>query len=174
MHDCYCCYYNLDVSNPTGSNTNLEVASSTGGQGGYSTNFTGGSTSVHENEIISAVLKLLVNRFVVSLPELKLHDNMQLYHDIKQFLTFLKGVHGGPYRVVALSGIIDVTPTVHKKDPFVLHTTRIIRHIPLKDLQSTTFDENKPQRKNIFKKRSTSSACGVVSIICNYFEYVLN
>ncbi|KAL5280592.1 unc-80 family protein [Megaselia abdita] len=151
----------LNVSRPSGSKTNMGVASSTGGQGGYATNFTGGSTSVHENEIISAVLKLLVSRFVVSLPDLKHHDNMQLYHDIKQFLTFLKGVHGGPYRIVALSGIIDVTPTVHKKDPFVLHTTRIIRHIPLKDLQSTTFDENKSQRKIYFKKRSTSSSCAI-------------
>lgn len=126
MHDCYCC---LDVTKPPGFKTNTGVVSSSGGQGGYATNFTGGSTSVHENEIISAVLKLLVSRFVVSLAELKHHDNMQLYHDIKQFLAFLKGVHGGPYRIVALSGIIDVTPTVHKKDPFVLHTTRIIRWV---------------------------------------------
>ncbi|XP_058983127.1 protein unc-80 homolog isoform X4 [Musca domestica] len=143
-------------------NTDLgNGVSSSGGQGGYSTNFSGGLSGGPEAQVIAAVFKPVVTRFVNASKELKSVENTSLYSDVRQFITYVKGAHGGPFRLVALSGILAVTPRPHKKGP-ASQTTRVIRHIPQADVaQSVQNDDNRSQRRLLLKKRSTSSACAV-------------
>ncbi|XP_037944678.1 protein unc-80 homolog isoform X2 [Teleopsis dalmanni] len=129
------------------------------GQGGYSTNFSGGLSGGPESQVIAAVFKPLVTRFVDASKDLKTAENTPLYSDVRQLVTYVKGAHGGPFRLVALSGILAVTPRPHKKGP-ISQTTRVIRHIPQAEIsQNITNDDNRSQRRFLLKKRSTSSAC---------------
>lgn len=109
--------------------------------------------------MIAAVFKTLVTRFVVAFKELKSNENIALYCDVRQLITYVKGAHGGPFRRAALSGIMAVTPRPNKKSPN-LQTTRVIRHLQPGETQFFQSDE-KNSRKILFKKRSTSSACPV-------------
>lgn len=110
-------------------NTDLgNGVSSSGGQGGYSTNFSGGLSGGPEAQVIAAVFKPLVTRFVNASKDLKTIENLALYGDVRQLVTYVKGAHGGPFRLVALSGILAVTPRPHKKGP-PAQTTRVIRYI---------------------------------------------
>ncbi|XP_067617924.1 protein unc-80 homolog isoform X6 [Eurosta solidaginis] len=141
-------------------NVNTDTSPS-GGQGGYSTNFSGGLSGGPESIVIAAVFQPLVTRFVEAAKELKTPEYATLYSDIRQLMTYVKGAHGGPFRLVALSGILAVTPRPHKKGP-TAQTTRVIRHIPQAEVaQSIPNDDNRPQRRLLLKKRSTSSACAV-------------
>lgn len=67
-----------------------------------------------------------MTRFVNAAKDLKTVENVGLYSDIRQLITYVKGAHGGPFRLVALSGILAVTPRPHKKGP-APQTTRVIR-----------------------------------------------
>ena len=96
-----------------------------GGQG-YATNFGSGLTGNAESQVIAAIFKSIVTRFVDAQKELKSPENMGLYCDVRQLITYIKGAHGGPFRRVVLSGILAVTPRPHKKAP-LLQTTRVIR-----------------------------------------------
>lgn len=137
-----------------------------GGQGGYSTNFGSGLSGSAESQVMSAVFKTLVSRFVESFKDLKGQENIALYCDIRQLVTYVKGAHGGPFRKVALSGILAVTPRPNKKAPTTT-TTRVIRHIQHHESQNYPQEETKSQRRLIFKKRSTSSTCAVCISIQN-------
>jgi protein unc-80 len=79
-----------------------------------------------ETQIVSVVFKGLVTRFVESQKDLKSPEQMGLYTDVRQLINYIKGAHGGPFRRVALSGILAVTPRPHKKAP-QMTTTRVIR-----------------------------------------------
>lgn len=106
------------------------VNKTAGGQG-YATNFGSGLTGNAESQIVAAVFKGLVTRFVEAHKELKSPENVGLYCDVRQLITYIKGAHGGPFRRVALSGILAVTPRPHKKGPQLI-TTRVIRFGGLK------------------------------------------
>lgn len=134
-----------------------------GGQGGYATNFGSGLSGGAESQVIAAVFKTLVSRFVDALKDLKGQENIALYCDVRQLVTYVKGAHGGPFRRVALSGILAVTPRPNKQAPN-MQTTRVIRHIPANDAQTLQQDE-KNQRKLVFKKKSTSSTCAFVPLL---------
>lgn len=108
------------------STTTNAPTTSGGGQGGYATNFSGGSSGGAEAQVMAAVFRTLVTRFVDAFKELKSQENMALYCDVRQLVTYVKGAHGGPFRLVALSGILAVTPRPNKKAPAV-QTTRVIR-----------------------------------------------
>lgn len=96
-----------------------------GGQG-YATNFGSGLTGNAESQVMAAIFKSIVTRFVDAQKELKSNENMGLYCDVRQLITYIKGAHGGPFRRVVLSGILAVTPRPHKKAPH-MQTTRVIR-----------------------------------------------
>ncbi|GLG97294.1 Protein unc-80 homolog [Gryllus bimaculatus] len=101
-----------------------------GTQGGYATNFGaglggGGSRGV-EGQIIACVFKSLVTRFVGSLKELKSQENISLYSDVRLLMTYIKEAHGGVFRRVALSGLLDSSNRPHRKEPDT-QTTRVIR-----------------------------------------------
>lgn len=136
-----------------------ELGCSTGGQGGYATNFGGGLSGGAESQVIAAVFKALVTRFVTAFKELKSNENIALYCDVRQLITYVKGAHGGPFRRTALSGIMAVTPRPNKKSPN-LQTTRVIRHLQPGETQFFQSDE-KSSRKILFKKSRASSACPV-------------
>jgi protein unc-80 len=99
---------------------------SSGGAGGYATNFNSVLTGSAESHVISAVFKTMISRFVDSFKELKSQENIALYCDVRQLVTYVKGAHGGVFRRVALSGILAVTPRPNKKAPS-MQTTRVIR-----------------------------------------------
>ncbi|XP_050101355.1 protein unc-80 homolog isoform X2 [Anopheles aquasalis] len=147
---------------------NPDFGGISGGQGGYATNFGSGLTGGTESPLIAAVFKTLATRLVRSLKELKSPDNLSLYSDVRQLITYVKGAHGGPFRVVALSGILSVTPRPHKQAPN-MQTTRVIRHLPTNDIQLLQQDE-KAQRKLLFKKKSTSSTCVIVPFLLQLLE----
>lgn len=96
------------------------------GQGGYATNFGSALTGNAESQVIAAIFQALVSRFVASMKALKSSENEALYSDIRQFVTYVKGAHGAPFRRVVLSGILAVTPRPNKKC-HNLQTTRVIR-----------------------------------------------
>lgn len=105
-----------------------DIGGMAGGQGGYATNFGGGLSGGAESQVIAAVFKTMVSRFCDSFKELKSQENIALYCDVRQLVTYVKGAHGGPFRLVALSGILSVTPRPHKKAPN-MQTTRVIRYV---------------------------------------------
>jgi len=153
-----------DHKRPSGIKSFPDIgANKTAGGQGYATNFGSGLTGNAESQVVAAIFKNLVSRFVDAQKELKSPENTVLYTDVRQLITYIKGAHGGPFRRVVLSGILAVTPRPHKKGP-QLQTTRVIRHIPqVGELQIATNlpPDDKVARKLYFKKRSTSSACAV-------------
>lgn len=105
-----------------------------GGQGGYASNFGSGLSGGPESAVIAAVFKTLVTRLVDSLKDLKSQENIALYCDVRQLVTYVKGAHGGPFRRVALSGVLAVTPRPNKQAP-TMQTTRVIRYGFTVDIQ---------------------------------------
>lgn len=104
-----------------------DLSGLSGGQGGYATNFGSGLSGSAESQVIAAIFRALVTRLMDSLKELKSADNIALYCDVRQLITYVKGAHGGTFRRVALSGILDVCNRPHKKAP-IRQTTRVIRY----------------------------------------------
>ncbi|XP_061939228.1 protein unc-80 homolog isoform X3 [Apis cerana] len=120
-----------------------------------------------EGHVFNYVFKALVTRFVKSLKELKSQENVCLYCDVRQFMSYVKEVHGGAFRRVALSGILDSADRPNKRCNSNIQTTRVIRHMHQSDLEEHadiggdtcyTMDD-RGTRKYFFKKRSTSSTC---------------
>lgn len=50
-----------------------------------------------------------------------------LYRSIRQFMTYVREYHGGVFRRVALSGLLDSAERPHKKNKNTIQTTRIVR-----------------------------------------------
>ncbi|XP_059490383.1 protein unc-80 homolog isoform X4 [Neocloeon triangulifer] len=151
-------------SNQTGYANNF--GASLGGAGGRGV----------EGQILSCVFKCLITRLVTCMKEIKTQEHLALYCDVRQFVLYIKEAHGGVFRRVVLSALIDAAVRPHKKEPEP-QTTRVIRHVhgPAEDQEASTSsaaaapsepsctipDENRAAsgRKFLFKKRSTSSTC---------------
>ncbi|GLV31802.1 uncoordinated 80 [Carabus blaptoides fortunei] len=139
-------------------------------QGGYATNFGtglgGGGIRGVEGQVISYVFKALVTRFVNSIKEIKLQENLAIYCEIRQLMTYIKEGHGGTFRRVALSALLDTANRPNKKEAN-MQTTRVIRHMHQSEMEEQTEVATDPSyvmddrgnRKLLFKKRSTSSTC---------------
>lgn len=82
-----------------------------------------------EGQIISCVFKVLVTRLVDSSKQLKTQENVNLYCEVRQLITYVKEAHGGIFRRVALSGILDSTDRPNKRYNSNLQTTRVIRSV---------------------------------------------
>ncbi|XP_039288610.1 protein unc-80 homolog isoform X7 [Nilaparvata lugens] len=138
-------------------------------QGGYSTNFGGGgygsgfgSRNV-EGHLMTSIFKTLVSRLVKISKDLKTPENQGLYCDVRSLMTYVKEAHGGVFRRVALSGLLDTAMRPHRKEPAV-QTTRVIRHFPHTEQDDhmepgSYILDDRDSRKILFKKRSTSSTC---------------
>lgn len=155
---------NLDHKRPSSIKFNKpDFGGISGGQGGYATNFGSGLSGSAESQIIAIIFKNLVSKFVELSKEIKNQENVALYKDIRQFIRYVQESHGGPFRRVALSGILGVTIRPHKKPP-LMQTTRVIRHIQYvepKIQNYTTSEDIRNQRRLNFKSRSASSTCAV-------------
>ncbi|XP_072929178.1 protein unc-80 homolog [Epargyreus clarus] len=140
-------------------------------QAGYASNF-GANQGANANRaietfIVESTFRDLVTRFALMHKELKMLDNTALYMEVRTLLNYVREAHGGEFRVVALSGLLDTAerPGSQPKESN-MQTTRVIRHIP-----RTTEDErgsdtgadsgcaadDRSHKKFTFKKRSTSS-----------------
>ncbi|XP_065337258.1 protein unc-80 homolog isoform X7 [Cloeon dipterum] len=150
------------------------------GQSGYANNFGAGLGGAGgrgvEGQILSCVFKCLITRLVTCMKEIKTQEHLALYCDVRQFVLYIKEAHGGVFRRVVLSALIDSAVRPHKKEPEP-QTTRVIRHVhgPAEEQEASTSsaaaapsepsytipDENRAAsgRKFLFKKRSTSSTC---------------
>ncbi|KAE8737653.1 hypothetical protein FOCC_FOCC016879, partial [Frankliniella occidentalis] len=135
-------------------------------QGGYATNFgaglSGGGRGV-EGHIMSAVFKALVTRLVKSAKELKSTENIALFCDVRRLMTYVKEAHGGVFRRVALSGLLDCASRPNRREP-ASQTTRVIKHINQSDLEQPNQGLEacyviEGSKKVLLKKRSTSSTC---------------
>lgn len=73
------------------------------------------------------VFKPFVTLCVKNLKKLKSQDNIALYCDLRQFMTYVKEAHGGVFRRVVLSGILDSSDRPNKRCNSHMQTTRVIR-----------------------------------------------
>lgn len=125
---------NIIGTSGTGGGTGSSSATTAAGTVAATTTGTAGSYgfSSHgargiEGHIFNCVFKPLVTRFVKSLKELKSQENISLYCDLRQFMSYVKEVHGGAFRRVALSGILDSSDRPNKRCNSNVQTTRVIR-----------------------------------------------
>ncbi|XP_060527222.1 protein unc-80 homolog isoform X3 [Cylas formicarius] len=127
----------------------------------------GGGTRGVEGQVVTHCLKPLVTRFVRAMKEIKSPENMGLYCEIRLLMIYVKEGHGGVFRRVALSALIDTADRDNKKESNI-QTTRVIRHMHPSELEDQmdgqsdvtyTIDDKGIVRKLFFKKRSTSSTC---------------
>ncbi|GAB6032279.1 hypothetical protein CHUAL_010920 [Chamberlinius hualienensis] len=101
---------------------------------GYTTNFGAATNETDyrgvERLVFTYVFKPLVTRLVDSARELSSPDNMSLYCDVRQLMTYVKEAHGGIFRRIALSGLLDSTERPNKKKyvPTTVVTTRVFKH----------------------------------------------
>ena len=65
--------------------------------------------------IITAVFKPLVSRLTSMSRELRLQENLALYCEIRQLIAYVRDSHGGTFRRVALSGLVDSAHALHKE-----------------------------------------------------------
>ncbi|XP_018896454.1 protein unc-80 homolog isoform X1 [Bemisia tabaci] len=138
-------------------------------QGIYATNFNANVGNARnkglEGQIIACVFKTLVTRLMKSSKEMKLPEHVALFSDIRALIMYIKETHGGTFKRVVLSALLDTAVRPRRKEPAV-QTTRVVRHIPSSELNEQqpnaapcyVMDE-KEARKILFKKRSTSSTC---------------
>ncbi|CAM1296426.1 unc-80 (predicted), partial [Pycnogonum litorale] len=151
---------------------------------GYSTNFGAGlggqGPKGVEGVIVGFIFKPLVTRMVDCLKELRNPENMALYCDVRQLMTHIKEAHGGIFRRVLLSGLLDSADRPYKKDSQQI--TKVIRsskqveddigqHDSSRSHSPTTFftiDETtseKHSRKSIFRRRGVKKASSSQSIL---------
>ncbi|XP_071839173.1 protein unc-80 homolog isoform X3 [Apostichopus japonicus] len=91
--------------------TSTGTGESTSGRAGFATNFGSGiagtGTRGIEGTIVGCTLKSLITRLVDSKEELLTLENEAVYADARQLLHYIREVHGGVFRRVAFSGLID-------------------------------------------------------------------
>ncbi|EFN85740.1 Uncharacterized protein KIAA1843 [Harpegnathos saltator] len=161
---------------PGGSN----VATASGVATSYSTG--GYGARGIEGQIMACIFKVLVTRLVDSVKQLKAQENIGLYCDVRQLMTYVKEAHGGVFRRVTLSGILDSADRPNKRCNSNVQTTRVIRHIHQSDLEEhadiggdTCYTvDDRGTRKFLFKKRSTSTTCAAGSNLQSLLETELS
>ncbi|KAJ8031313.1 Protein unc-80-like [Holothuria leucospilota] len=91
--------------------TSSGTGETSGGRAGFATNFGSGiagtGTRGIEGTIVGCTLKSLITRLVDSKEELLTLENEAVYADARQLLHYIREVHGGVFRRVAFSGLID-------------------------------------------------------------------
>ena len=73
-----------------------------------------GTPRAVENIIVSTAYRRIVCKLVEKLPWLKLPDNDALYLDVRGLMHYVKQWHGGTFRRVVLSGLLDSTRNLVK------------------------------------------------------------
>ncbi|XP_065170367.1 protein unc-80 homolog isoform X8 [Atheta coriaria] len=155
----------IPLQPPPPSSTTTTTTHSTLGVG-----LGGGGIRGVEGQIMSNIFKPLVTRFVSSAKELKAPENLAIYCDVRQLMTYVKEAHGSVFRRVALSALLDTADRASKKEPNI-QTTRVIRHLHQAEMEEQQEPITEPSysiddksiRKLLFKKRSTSSTCAMIA-----------
>ena len=113
------------VGTSGGSGGNVAIAS------GVATSYNAGGYGARgiEGQIMSCVFKVLVTRLIGSTKQLKAQENISLYCDVRHLMTYVKEAHGGIFRRVALSGILDSADRPNKRCNSNMQTTRVIRYV---------------------------------------------
>ena len=73
-----------------------------------------GTPRAVENIIISTTYRRVVSKLVDKLPWLKLPENDKQYLDVRGLMHYVKQWHGGTFRRVVLSGLLDSTRNLVK------------------------------------------------------------
>jgi hypothetical protein len=118
-----------NINNPFMANNNIQNSTSVFGPNtGYS-NMGGIGYRFRniESQIVGSIFKTMVTRCVGISKELKSQENIALYCDIRQFMSYIKETHGGVFRRVALSSILDSADLPNKRYNSEIQTTRVIR-----------------------------------------------
>ncbi|XP_023318464.1 protein unc-80 homolog isoform X2 [Trichogramma pretiosum] len=176
-----------NANNMTSCNSAQNAAAAAGGGGGIASASSSGGSGYNtgmgpgggignrfrsiESQIMGYVFKTIVTKCCEGSKSLRSQDNIALYCDVRQLMTYIKEAHGGVFRRVALSCILDSAdrPNRVRSEP---HQTKVIRHINLYDLDPSadvdadgiyTVDDKTGARRYLFKKRSASSAGAAVS-----------
>lgn len=148
---------------------------------GYANNFGAGPGGVSgkgiEGVVVTCTLKALVTRLAKCSRELKNQENMSLYCDLRQLMSHVHDNHGGVFRRVALSGMLDCADRPNKKKNYV-PGTRIVRHaksLEHEELKDPLFSSNvfiidetaveKSSRKSFFRKRGVRKIPSAQSIM---------
>ncbi|XP_045030143.1 protein unc-80 homolog isoform X4 [Daphnia magna] len=94
------------VLSPISQKRNSRLGGDSGQAGmSYVPNFS--SPRTIEGHVINCIFKPFVTRLTASLKFLKSSENVALYCDVRQLLAYIKDVHGGIFRRVLLSGLLD-------------------------------------------------------------------
>ncbi|XP_042902932.1 protein unc-80 homolog [Parasteatoda tepidariorum] len=129
-----------------------------------------------ESLVIQNSFKAVVSRLVVARKDLKSQENLSLYRNIRQFMAYVREYHGGVFRRVALSGLLDSAERPHKKNKSTIATTRIVRHTKSVDHDDyreafsptvVLVDEtalSKSTRKSFFRKRGVRKVPSAQSV----------
>ncbi|XP_067205239.1 protein unc-80 homolog isoform X2 [Linepithema humile] len=170
----YATNFGACTSGTGGTSGNVSGVSAAYNTGGY------GSRGI-EGQIMGCVFKVLVTRLAGCMKQLKAQENIGLYCDVRQLMTYVKEAHGGIFRRVTLSGILDSADRPNKRCNSNVQTTRVIRHILQSDFEEhadiggdTCYIDDRGTRKFLFKKRSTSSTCPAGSNLQSLLETELS
>lgn len=74
----------------------------------------GGAPKTVEITIVTILYKKLVTKLIDKFGWLKAADNQTLYNDVRSYMNYVKIYHGGVFRRVALSGMLDSTNKIVK------------------------------------------------------------
>jgi len=116
----------VGTSNISGTSGNIGATTS-----GVATSYNSGGYGSRgiEGQIMSCIFKVLVTRLVNFSKQLKTQENVSLYCDVRQLMTYVKEAHGSIFRRVALSGILDSADLPNKRCNSNVQTTRVIRFV---------------------------------------------
>ncbi|KAK7491630.1 hypothetical protein BaRGS_00017083 [Batillaria attramentaria] len=130
-----------------------------------------------EGVLIANLTKALISRCVGCTKELYNSDNISLFCDVRQLMAYIKEIHGGTYRRVALSGLLDSLQKLRREGVQREKELKQRNSNPIRRTASVTSesgDEKEPQRspglpnqeeppatgktrRSIFRKRLTKS-----------------
>ncbi|KAK6194683.1 hypothetical protein SNE40_000272 [Patella caerulea] len=107
----FCTDPTIILHSPQGTSQKKSASQETLPRNGYANNFGhsigGEGYRGVEGVLIANVFKHFVSRCVECVSELCGHENIGLFCDVRQFTSYVKEVHGGTYRRIALSGLLD-------------------------------------------------------------------
>ncbi|ESO92838.1 hypothetical protein LOTGIDRAFT_232936 [Lottia gigantea] len=107
----FCTDPTIILQSPQGNSQKKSASQETLPRNGYANNFGhsigGEGYRGVEGVLIANVFKHFVSRCVESVSELCGHENIGLFCDVRQFTSYVKEIHGGTYRRIALSGLLD-------------------------------------------------------------------
>ncbi|XP_021380201.1 protein unc-80 homolog isoform X3 [Mizuhopecten yessoensis] len=120
-----------------------------------------------EGVIIASIFKSFVSRCVENSRDLYGSDNIGLFCDVRQFMAYVKEIHGGTFRRVGLGGLLDSHQALKQKEK--KQQDKLKQSLPIRRTTSqtsesgderetrrsisTASEESGKTRKSLFKKK---------------------